>query len=160
MGELIEDDPNALFKRDQIEKQRVKLAPTLKRIVVAVDPPAGFGKKSNACGLVVAGTDGNGNVSATFTMGSVASTVRATAGAWDATVTGAERSIGFSARSEPIANGTARRERRRAFMASPGERESEKQAGTDTSTLTAARGRVNRVSPGRYTGVTKGTGMI
>ena len=62
MGELIEDDPNALFKREQIEKQRVKLAPTLKRIVVAVDPPAGFGKKSNACGLVVAGTDGNGNV--------------------------------------------------------------------------------------------------
>ncbi len=62
MGELIEDDPNALFKREQIEKQRVKLAPTLKRIIVAVDPPAGFGKKSNACGLVVAGTDGNGNV--------------------------------------------------------------------------------------------------
>jgi phage terminase large subunit-like protein len=61
MGELIEDDSNALFKREQIEMARVKLAPHLKRIVVAVDPPAGFGKKSNACGLVVAGVDAIGN---------------------------------------------------------------------------------------------------
>ena len=55
MGELIDDDPDALFKRDIIEKARVKFAPPLRRIVVALDPPAGFGKKSNACGMVVAG---------------------------------------------------------------------------------------------------------
>ena len=55
MGELIEDDPDALFKRELIELARVKLAPNLRRVVVAVDPPAGFGKKSNACGIVVAG---------------------------------------------------------------------------------------------------------
>ena len=61
MGELIEDDPEALFKRDLIEAQRVKLAPPLRRIVVAVDPPAGFGKKSNACGIVVAGIGADGN---------------------------------------------------------------------------------------------------
>ena len=61
MGELIEDDPEALFKRDLIEAQRVKLAPALRRIVVAVDPPAGFGKKSNACGIVVAGLGIDGN---------------------------------------------------------------------------------------------------
>ena len=62
IGELIEDDPEALFKRDLIEKARVKLAPNLKRIVVSVDPPAGFGKKSNACGIVVAGVDDAGKV--------------------------------------------------------------------------------------------------
>lgn len=54
-GELIEDDPDAIFKRDHIEKARVSFAPELKRVVVAVDPPAGFGKKSNACGIVCAG---------------------------------------------------------------------------------------------------------
>ena len=54
-GEMIEDDPGAIFKRDFIEKTRVDVAPELTRIVVAVDPPAGFGKKSNACGIVCAG---------------------------------------------------------------------------------------------------------
>jgi len=54
-GELIEDDPDALFKRDLIEKTRVSFAPELKRVVVAVDPPAGFGKKNNACGIVCVG---------------------------------------------------------------------------------------------------------
>jgi phage terminase large subunit-like protein len=54
-GELIEDDPDALFKRDMIENMRVQTAPELTRIVVAVDPPAGFGKNSNACGIVCVG---------------------------------------------------------------------------------------------------------
>ena len=54
-GELIEEDPGAIFKRDIIEARRVRVAPELRRIVVAVDPPAGFGKKSNACGIVCAG---------------------------------------------------------------------------------------------------------
>jgi phage terminase large subunit-like protein len=54
-GELIEDDPNALFRREQIETARLQEAPALKRIVVAVDPPAGFGKASNACGIVCVG---------------------------------------------------------------------------------------------------------
>ena len=54
-GELIEDDPNALFKREQIESSRLSEVPTLKRIVVAVDPPAGFGRSSNACGIVCVG---------------------------------------------------------------------------------------------------------
>jgi phage terminase large subunit-like protein len=54
-GELIEDDPDAIFKRDLIEAKRVSVAPELRRIVVAVDPPAGFGKKNNACGIVCAG---------------------------------------------------------------------------------------------------------
>ena len=54
-GELIEDDPDALFHRDMIEAKRVGQAPELKRVVVAVDPPAGFGRKSNACGIVCVG---------------------------------------------------------------------------------------------------------
>lgn len=54
-GELIDDDPNALFKREVIETARISVAPNLKRIVVAVDPPAGFGKASNACGIVCVG---------------------------------------------------------------------------------------------------------
>ncbi|MGQ0485730.1 MAG: DNA-packaging protein [Hyphomicrobiales bacterium] len=54
-GELIEDDPNALFRRDAIEALRVAAAPELGRIVVAVDPPAGHGPRSNACGIVCVG---------------------------------------------------------------------------------------------------------
>ena len=54
-GELIEDDPDALFKRDMIERARILEAPEMKRIVVAVDPPASAGKTSNACGIVCVG---------------------------------------------------------------------------------------------------------
>jgi phage terminase large subunit-like protein len=63
-GELIEDNPDALFKRETLELNRIRQYPTLKRIVVAVDPPAGFGKTSNACGIVCVGLgiDGRGYV--------------------------------------------------------------------------------------------------
>ncbi len=54
-GELMEDNPDALFKRDLIESQRLREHPELQRIVVAVDPPAGHGKASNACGIVCVG---------------------------------------------------------------------------------------------------------
>jgi phage terminase large subunit-like protein len=54
-GELIDDDPDALFRRDQIESLRLRTAPELRRIVVAVDPPASHGKRANACGIVCAG---------------------------------------------------------------------------------------------------------
>jgi len=60
LGELIDDDPNALFKRALIEKARVKFQPKFRRVVVAVDPPAGFGKTSNACGIVVVGLADDG----------------------------------------------------------------------------------------------------
>jgi phage terminase large subunit-like protein len=63
-GELIEDDPDALFRRDAIERLRVTAAPALARVVVAIDPPATHGRKSNACGIVCAGLgeDGHGYV--------------------------------------------------------------------------------------------------
>jgi phage terminase large subunit-like protein len=54
-GELISDDPDALFGRDLLEQYRVKQAPELKRIVVAVDPPASIGEKASACGIVCVG---------------------------------------------------------------------------------------------------------
>lgn len=54
-GELIEDDPHALFRRDAIEGARISRAPELARIVVAVDPPVTSGEGANACGIVCAG---------------------------------------------------------------------------------------------------------
>jgi phage terminase large subunit-like protein len=59
-GELIEDDPDALFRRDQIEALRVREAPELERIVVAVDPPASDRPGANACGIVCAGLGRDG----------------------------------------------------------------------------------------------------
>ncbi len=59
-GELIEDDPDALFRRDLIEAGRVREAPELVRVVIAVDPPAGHGRRSNACGIVCAGLGEDG----------------------------------------------------------------------------------------------------
>jgi phage terminase large subunit-like protein len=52
-GELIADVDGALWKRDWIEGARVKTAPDLERIVVAVDPPASA--TGDECGIVVAG---------------------------------------------------------------------------------------------------------
>jgi phage terminase large subunit-like protein len=54
-GELVTDDPAALWRRETIEVNRRKSAPELKRIVVAVDPPATSHAKSNACGIVCVG---------------------------------------------------------------------------------------------------------
>ena len=59
-GELIEDNPNALFQRHQIEKTRIAKAPELVRIVVAVDPPVSSHKASNACGIICAGLGADG----------------------------------------------------------------------------------------------------
>jgi phage terminase large subunit-like protein len=54
-GEIIEDRPDALWSRALIERCRVAAHPPLKRIVVAVDPPAASTKGADACGLVAAG---------------------------------------------------------------------------------------------------------
>lgn len=63
-AELVSDDPHALWRRDMIEAQRVRVAPELARIVVAVDPPAGQGASADACGIICAGLglDGRGYV--------------------------------------------------------------------------------------------------
>jgi phage terminase large subunit-like protein len=54
-GEIIEQRADALWSRAQIESCRVRTAPPLNRIVVAVDPPASSTKRADACGLVAAG---------------------------------------------------------------------------------------------------------
>lgn len=56
-GELIEDREDALWKRDTIERLTTKKPGPLKRIVVAIDPPTTAHKKSDACGIIVAGID-------------------------------------------------------------------------------------------------------
>jgi phage terminase large subunit-like protein len=63
-GELIEDVEGALWTREMIERARA--APfdlaqderPLERVLVGVDPPAGVGQGSDACGIVVAGSAG------------------------------------------------------------------------------------------------------
>ena len=61
-GEVISDDPDALWGREVIERGRVRVLPVLKRIVVAVDPPATSGERANACGIVCAGLGEDGRV--------------------------------------------------------------------------------------------------
>ncbi|MGB7287923.1 MAG: terminase family protein [Salaquimonas sp.] len=59
-GEIIEDREGALWQRSQLDELRVKNHPPLKRIIIAVDPPASSNAKSDACGIVAAGKDGDG----------------------------------------------------------------------------------------------------
>jgi phage terminase large subunit-like protein len=54
-GELLADTPGALWMRSQIDRDRVRAAPELVRIVVAVDPPVTSGEDADECGIVVAG---------------------------------------------------------------------------------------------------------
>lgn len=58
-GELIEDREDGLWKREAIEAVTIRFAGVLRRIVVAVDPPAAAGPQS-CCGIVVAGLDASG----------------------------------------------------------------------------------------------------
>ncbi|HFC04818.1 MAG TPA: ATP-binding protein, partial [Rhizobiales bacterium] len=59
-GELIDDNPDALFQRELVEKTRVRQTPPLVRIVVAVDPPVTSKSASNACGIICAGLGRDG----------------------------------------------------------------------------------------------------
>ena len=61
-GEIIEERADALWTRAQIERCRVAERPPLKRIVVAVDPPASTSKRADACGLVAAGRAEDGTI--------------------------------------------------------------------------------------------------
>lgn len=61
-GEMITERTGALFDRVSIDRMRVRAAPELRRIVVAVDPPASSHARSDACGIVAAGICGDGIV--------------------------------------------------------------------------------------------------
>ncbi len=60
MGEIVDDVTGALWRRDWIEQHRVRSAPELTRIVVAVDPPVTATATSDACWIVVAGLGPDG----------------------------------------------------------------------------------------------------
>ena len=59
-GEVIEDNDAALWRRSWIDAHRLREAPELSRIVVAVDPPVST--NGDECGIVVAGLAENGHV--------------------------------------------------------------------------------------------------
>jgi len=54
-GEILDDNPNALWQRGQIDELRVTQHPALARIVVGVDPAASDNEDSAETGIVVAG---------------------------------------------------------------------------------------------------------
>ncbi len=56
-AEILEDRPDALWQRDRLDEMRLKQAPELVRIIVAVDPPITSHDRSDACGIIVAGLD-------------------------------------------------------------------------------------------------------
>jgi phage terminase large subunit-like protein len=63
-GELLEEQEGALWTWGMIEESRVKTAPELTRILVAVDPAGGSGSQNDETGIVVVGvgTDKRGYV--------------------------------------------------------------------------------------------------
>lgn len=64
-AEILEDNPNALWKRDQIDALRVNNLPqSLKRVVVGVDPAVTNNEKSNETGIIIAakGSDDHGYI--------------------------------------------------------------------------------------------------
>jgi phage terminase large subunit-like protein len=63
-GELLDEAEGALWKRADIEACRVRSAPELVRIVVAIDPSVTSTATSDECGIVAAGlgVDGHGYV--------------------------------------------------------------------------------------------------
>lgn len=59
-AELLEDSEDALFLRADIDRNRVRDAPELERVVVAVDPAMSSGAKSDETGIVAAGLGSDG----------------------------------------------------------------------------------------------------
>lgn len=59
-GELLEDRQDALWSRSELDAHRLRQAPALHRIVVAVDPPVTSGPSSDLCGILACGIDGGG----------------------------------------------------------------------------------------------------
>lgn len=59
-AEILDDNPNALWNRKNIEKNRVTKAPDLKRIVISIDPNASNTESSDEIGIIAAGIDREG----------------------------------------------------------------------------------------------------
>jgi phage terminase large subunit-like protein len=63
-GEILDDNPYALWQREIIENLRVQHCPQLLRVVIGVDPAVTAGKTSDDTGIVAAGigADGHGYI--------------------------------------------------------------------------------------------------
>jgi phage terminase large subunit-like protein len=55
LGELLDDLPGGLWTREMLDRARVRAAPEMARIVVAVDPPVSTGPYADECGIVAVG---------------------------------------------------------------------------------------------------------
>jgi phage terminase large subunit-like protein len=60
-GEVLEDNPNALWQRDVIENLRVREVPQLLRIVEGIDPAVTATEESDETGIILAGVAANGH---------------------------------------------------------------------------------------------------
>src|ERR1700757_2320370 len=60
-AELLEDTPGALWSHAIIDAARISAAPSLHRIVVAIDPAVTSGEDADETGIVVVGKDANGH---------------------------------------------------------------------------------------------------
>ncbi len=61
-AELLSDTPGALWQADWLERDRVKQAPSLQRIVVAIDPAVSNNEGSDETGIIVAGKAADGSL--------------------------------------------------------------------------------------------------
>jgi phage terminase large subunit-like protein len=61
-GELLEDIPGALWTRTRIDELRVRQAPQLRRVVVAIDPAVTSGEDSDETGIVSVGKGEDGHL--------------------------------------------------------------------------------------------------
>ena len=59
-GDLLDEVDGALWPLETLERSRCSELPEFDRVIVAVDPPAGSSKRSDACGIVVAGVVSDG----------------------------------------------------------------------------------------------------
>jgi phage terminase large subunit-like protein len=60
-AELLDDTPGALWSHTIIDAARMAAAPSLQRVVVAVDPAVTSGEDADETGIVVVGKDNNGH---------------------------------------------------------------------------------------------------
>ena len=54
-AEILDDNPGALWKREELDAHRVSRVPELARVVVAIDPAVSSGPESDETGIVVVG---------------------------------------------------------------------------------------------------------
>lgn len=59
-GDVVEADTQALWHAAMLDTHRVKSAPALRHIIVALDPPVSAGPKADACGIIVIGRGEDG----------------------------------------------------------------------------------------------------